>query len=214
MSGVIIPWDVSATRDYHTNYNMGGFPQILMKTHSIRLLCFALLLTSCSTVPVGTAIRMSSFNESKFASLDPDELRIRVALSDGFTLNVDETRLEVDLTASGQNRKETFTLDKVGEALGTRGGGLFTSAQAVQFHVLRLSGSSLRRFRELQQFVGARKTEKLNFNVLFAAKTLVKAPSKAPSAFQVWIELLLDQKEGYFTLINGYTMELKQSETH
>lgn len=180
-----------------------------VKSHGLISLCLALLPISCSTVPLRTAMRMNAFDESKFASLNPHELRIRMAVPDGFNLNVAETRLEVDLTASGQNQQEKFALEQVSEGLGTRSSGLFASSQPVQIYILRLSDDSVRRFAELQRFVGSRKVEKLKFSASFAGHS----SGKPAPALRLWVDLLFNPKEGYFTLVNGYRVESKQSKT-
>jgi hypothetical protein len=62
------------------------------------------VLSSCTSVPLSTIARGASFNESNLGFLDARALRVKVALPEGFVLDLDRTRLMASISSSSGPR--------------------------------------------------------------------------------------------------------------
>ena len=168
------------------------------------LLVLSLCLCGCASVPLSTIARMSSFNERDFAALDAEVVRVRITLPEGFALDVARSTLGVELTSAAGAHQSTFELDQELVQPGATPGGIFSSSQRGTVYVLRLSAPSQAKFRELQRFMGKGRADQVSIRV---APRLASFPKEAASA-RVWIDLLLAKAQGYFTLIDGATVDL------
>jgi hypothetical protein len=170
------------------------------------LLVLFLCLCGCASVPLSTIARMSTFNERDFAALDAEVVRVRVTLPDGFALDVGRSWLGVELTSAAGAHQSTFELDQELVQPAVIPGGIFSSSQRGTVYVLRLSSPSQTRFRELQRFMGKGRADQVSIRVV---PRLASFPKDAASA-KVWIDLLLSKTQGYFTLVDGATVDLQK----
>lgn len=76
-----------------------SFPVILARAC---LLLYLVLLCACASIPLSTALRLSSLDERALVQLEPAAIRIKVALPRGNTLNPEETRLVLRLQPDGE----------------------------------------------------------------------------------------------------------------
>jgi len=166
-------------------------------TRTAILLLF-LCITGCMSVPLSTLVRMSTFNERDFAALDAEVVRVRIKLPEGFALNVAKSWLGIEITSAAGAHQATFELDQelVQTSLTPRG----------SVYVLRLSPPSRTKFRDLQRFIGKGRADEISIRVV---PRLASFPKDATSA-KVWIDLLLSKTQGYFTLLDGATIELEK----
>jgi hypothetical protein len=128
----------------------------------------------------------------------------------GYAVDVDSIALKLVIVSSGRTRLDSFKLESTGSTPSTRGEGVFSSGMPVVTTVARLAAESREPFRKLQQFVGPGQTENMTLNVSMRLKA---APENATSA-KVWIDVLLDPKQGYVTLIDGGTISLNQPQRY
>jgi hypothetical protein len=170
------------------------------------LLVLSLCLCGCGSVPLSTIARMSTFNERDFAALDADVVRVRITLPEGFALDVGKSTLGIELTSAAGAHQSTFELDQELLQPGVIPGGIFLSSQRGSVYVLRLSAPSQAKFRELQRFMGKGRADQVTIRVV---PRLASFPKDVASA-RVWIDLLLTRTQGYFTLIDGATVDLKK----
>ena len=168
------------------------------------LLVLSLCLGSCASVPLTTIARMSTFNERDFAALDADVVRVRITLPEGFALDVGKSTLGIELASAAGAHQSTFELDQELVQPGATPGGIFSRSQRGTVYVLRLSAPSQAKFRELQRFMGKGRADQVSIRV---AARLASFPKDAASA-RIWIDLLLAKTQGYFTLIDGATVDL------
>lgn len=164
-----------------------------------------LLLGSCATVPLSTLVRMNSFNEGEFANLQPEELRVRIKLPEGFALDIGKSWFEIEIGSVEGVHNATLKLDEVLSRRVLLSTSFFKAKSPSVEYVLRLSEPSRATFRELQSFVHRAPTEEINIRVV---PKLAAAPPDA-IAVKVWIDLFLSEAQGYFALVDGATISLE-----
>ena len=151
----------------------------------LALIALCLVLASCASVPLSTLMRMSSFSEEKFVGLRPDDIGIRIRLPEGFSLDVANSRLAIEVASNAGVHTGTFELEQTE-------------------YELRLTAASKDRFRDLQAFVAKAKVEDIAIRVM---PKLASKPEGA-SSVAVWIDLRLTRAEGYFALVDGASISL------
>lgn len=162
-----------------------------------------LVLSSCASIPLTTALRLSSFSEQQFAGLRPEEVGIKIRLPQGFELDVSKSRLAIEVASNAGVHNAAFDLEQTGMRTVRLPGGLFSSQPGVEYE-LRLPVASRNRFHELQAFVVKAKVEDIGVRVM---PKLAARPEGARSV-EVWIDLRLKQAEGYLPLVDAATISL------
>ncbi|WP_242164952.1 hypothetical protein [Lysobacter sp. M15] len=164
------------------------------------LVAAALALPGCASIPLSTAIRLSSLKPRALTQIDPGEVRVRVSVPAGFHLNMDASRLTLSLKApNGRSQRHEMTLSLLQTARETRSAGLFSRDMAVSTYTLALSPSGASRLRSAQQFVLAENPDNFEFGVY---APLAKMPAGARE-ITFWADLRLSSKEQYMPLIDG-----------
>jgi hypothetical protein len=171
---------------------------------SLVLLC--LCLGGCASVPLSTMVRMSTFDERDFARLDPAVLRVRITLPEGFGLNVTKSWLGVQLKAPAGVHHAAFELDQERKQGTEIPGGVFADAQFGTAYVLRLTKPSRTQFRQLQGFVSRGRADEIVIQVV----PRLSATPKNADTVKVWIDLLLSDADGFFTLVDGASIPLEK----
>jgi len=162
-----------------------------------------LLLLGCGSIPLSTMLRMSGFDEQDFAAIDPEQLRVRIALPDGFKLDTAASEIRLELNSTAGVNRSAYRLEAVSSQPVSLTGGWFRS-QPGHADTLRLAPSSVVPFRELQALVGNGKTETVDIEV---RPRIARKPDDAASV-SVWIELQLSEADGYFRLLEGAELPL------
>lgn len=150
-------------------------------------------------VPFSTIVRMSTFNDRDFAQLDPEVLRVRIKLPQAFSLNATKSWLGVRITSAAGVHDGEFKLEQVIVEQTELAHGMFSSSVPGTAYTLRLSAPSRTEFRKLQGFVRRGQPGEV---VITVAPILSSFPNEA-SSVNVWIDLLLSQNQGYFTLLEA-----------
>jgi len=147
--------------------------------------------------------RLSNDSEQQFASVNPDELRIKVYLpDDGFTLNPSATTFDVQILAGGATQSSPFALEQEGVSQEAASSGLFSGPHKQWVYVLRLTDASRPRFVALQRFVAPRKAEHIELKISFA---VLAAPK---DEFPVSVDLQMVRAEGYFPLLKDASLRI------
>lgn len=162
----------------------------------------AAVLPSCASIPLSTIARGASFNESNLGFLDARALRVKVALPEGFVLDVDRTKLKASISSSSGSREAEYALQSLDTTSERRGGGYFSKEMAVATCEMSLTDPSARSLRELQGSVASGKVKSFQLDVQVRLK---QAPAGATSA-KVWVDLMVSPMEGYFPLVDGGTV--------
>ena len=181
---------------------------VTINTHSIAsaltVLALSAILASCASVPLSTVMRMAPFSEEKFIGLRPDDIGIRIRFSDGFELDVANSRLAIEVASSAGVHDAQFDLEQTGMQPVRLSSGLFSRPQPGVEYDLQLSSGSKTRFHDLQAFVARAKVQDIGVRVM---PKLASKPDGATSVL-VWIDLRLTREQGYFALLEAASISL------
>lgn len=166
---------------------------------ALLLLCLCLGLTGCVSVPLSTIVRMSTFDEQDFVQLDPDVVGIKIKLPQGFNLNTGKSSLGVKITSAAGVHYGDFKLEQVTAEKAQLSTGIFSEHTPGTAYTLKLSVPSKKEFRKLQTFVRRGQPGEV---VISVAPILSSFPNDV-SSVKVWIDLLLSESQGYFTLLDA-----------
>jgi len=168
------------------------------------VLLVVLALAGCASIPLGTAMRLSSMKPRTLAQLDPADVRVRVSLPTGFELNVPKSRLTVSLAAkNGHARKGELALSLLQTVRESRSAGWFSGDVPVSTYVLALSPEGVRELRGMQQFVLAHDPNEFELGV---SAPLAKTPDH-PREMTFWADVKLKRDESWMRLIDGATLK-------
>ena len=103
----------------------------------------AMALSACGAIPLSKATRLGAFDEKDIASLDPQEIRIRVAVPEGYTWDVERAKLEIEFDTAKEARQDVFQLGRVSEQHGVRESGVLDGRVDVQITTLRLNAKEV-----------------------------------------------------------------------
>ncbi|MFC0153358.1 hypothetical protein ACFFJ4_06830 [Xanthomonas dyei] len=169
------------------------------------ILCLASIvaMAGCTSIPLATALSLSSMSPRSLAQLDPAQLLVRVSVPVGFELNVAATRLDLQLKASGTSKAAAMGLTEVAVSHAVRSGGLFNRDVPVSTYLLRLTPEGSRQLQELQRFILANDAKQFEFvlHVPFAT-----VPASAREAI-FWADLKRSQSEPFKPLVDGTTIK-------
>jgi hypothetical protein len=179
-----------------------------MRVLRLLVLSAIVLLTGCASIPLTTALRLSTMNERTLFELDPQQIRVRVAVEDGFEVDAEDTQLTLTITnEAGTKDTRSYRLTLLQKTAGSRPGGIFHSDYAVVAYELALTSESVSDLRALQKSIASTKNFNFNLNVNAELSTI---PDNAKSV-RFWIDLKLRQSESYMVLFDGAQIELNRT---
>ena len=177
-----------------------------MRAFVVVLMAAMLVLAGCASIPLSTAMKLSSLKPRTLAQLDPADVRVRVSLPVGFELNVPKSRLTVSLAATdGPSRRSELGLSLLQTARDTRSPGWFSADVPVSTYVLALSPEGVREMRAMQQFALARNPNEFELGINVP---LAKTPDN-PRDMTFWADVKLRRDESWMRLIDGATLKFE-----
>lgn len=169
---------------------------------SVFIVCF---LTSCASVPLGTLLKFSTFDEEDFAEINPEHLNVRIFMQEPAQLGDGPVSLSLLLeTATGPIMGD-YVMQPVNAFKDEIPGGLFSTDIPGTSYLFELTPDQILRFRELQQSLLNRQIEHMTFNTDFPLGSI----EKGQDAIYVWIYMAMDEKADYITLIEGARIEVQ-----
>lgn len=185
------------------------FPVFFARTSM--LLCLV-MLCACASIPLSTALRLSSLDERALVQLDPAGIRVKVAIPRGNTLNPEATRLTLKLQPEGQAaRVAAMPLRLMGSTQGERSPGVLSRNIAVTTYELALTAEGASQLRNLQREVlnshGDRGKVELSVNTSFSEFV----PGTKEMTF--WVDVKLRANDAYLTLFDGAKVKFKMAES-
>ena len=165
------------------------------------------LCAGCASIPLSTALSLSSLSPRHLAQIDPGQVRVKLSVPAGYEFDIPAARLMLSLSGTSSTRSAAMELVTLQAGPSTRPGGLFSSDIPVTTYTLALSPRGARQLAELQGFVLASKPERFTFSVNAPFATV---PERAREV-TFWADLRLQQAEPYMRLIDGAKMRFEQA---
>ena len=104
------------------------------------ILATSALLGGCASIPLSTAVRLSSLNPQTLAQIDPTQVRVRLSVPAGYELDIPASKLKLSLASrSYGSRSGSMALTLLQTTRDIRPGGLFGSDTTVSTYLLSLS---------------------------------------------------------------------------
>lgn len=185
------------------------FPVLFARTFI--LLCL-LLLSACASIPLSTALRLSSLDERALVQLDPAGIRVKVAIPRGNILNPEATRLTLQLQPEGQAaRVATMPLRLMGSTQGERSPGVLSRNIAVTTYELALTAEGASQLRSLQREVLNSRADRGKVELSVNTSFSEFAPGTKEMLF--WVDVKLRSNDAYLTLFDAAKLKFKTTES-
>ncbi|MGN0861763.1 MAG: hypothetical protein ACI4N1_00395 [Stenotrophomonas koreensis] len=81
-----------------------------MRAVAVGLLLATLGMAGCASIPLSTALRLSSISPATLAQVDPSQMRVRIALPKGVELDVASARLNLEVISQKSRLSPAFSL--------------------------------------------------------------------------------------------------------
>lgn len=170
-----------------------------------------LVLSACASIPLSTALRLSSLDEKALHQLDPAGIGVRVSVPRGNEVDVVGTRLKLELQPEGE---PALVADMQLRLLGTteeeRSVGLFSAKVPVTTYELALTQEGARQLRQVQaQMLKGTGPVKVDFSVNTPFSKMV--PGTRGMTF--WSDLKLRSSDAYMPLIDGAKLKFTSKDS-
>lgn len=176
-----------------------------MRMRVTMLLALLLGLCGCASIPLGTALSLSSLTPGALAQIDPGQVQVKLSVPEGYGVDVAASHLALALSGPSGSRSGEMGLAVLGVSRGVRPGGWFSPDIQVLTYSMALSAEGARTLRGLQAFVLSGKP---NHFTLSVDAPFSKIP---PSAREVmfWADLKLFPSEPFMPLVDGARIRIK-----
>lgn len=168
-----------------------------------------LVLSACASIPLSTALRLSTLDEKTLHQLDPAGVGVRLSVPRGNVVDVPGTRLKLELQPQGE---PALVADMQLRLLGTteekRSTGLFSADVPVTTYELALTQDGARQLREFQAQM-LKGTDPVKFS--FSVNTAFSAFAPDIQEMTFWSDLKLRSNDAYMPLIDGAKVKFKQN---
>jgi hypothetical protein len=159
-------------------------------------ICFA--LSSCANIPLGTMLKLSSFDESSFLALNPNDLRTKIHLDKPLEININKTELSLILKTSKGESIFNYPLKLISsKTIPTEKSWLNTIPERTEYNLV-LSPDAISSFEKLQQTMSKESPKSMAFKVTVA----IAQRDKATSEMVVSIFIKLQKNSDYITLFD------------
>jgi len=165
-------------------------------------LCIVLMFSACASVPLGTMLRFSTFDEEDFAAIDPQQLSVRIFLADPQAIGEGPVFLNLLLETSGQPFIGNYQMAPSRSFRDEQSSGWFGPAVTGTTYQFELTPAQVLEFRRLQQEMLNTAVEHMTISVNFPPLTT------DPEEARVWVFLALDDKRDYITLVDGARVQI------
>jgi hypothetical protein len=166
------------------------------------LLAPALLASGCLSIPVSTMWKLRSFGVDEFFALDPNALR--GAVRTDARARYEAVVIDIDLKLQGQaavrHALELRSL-QAGDAR------LAPAPAGRRWYVFALGAQGEAVFRDLRQRLTAARRDGNNEIRIGIGARAAEVPPDLARALPMRLDLLLDPREGYFTLFKETTVD-------
>ncbi|WDE00104.1 hypothetical protein [Thalassomonas actiniarum] len=168
------------------------------------LVCLSVLVGGCSSIPLSTMVQFSTFDESDFLEIDPNHIRAKVQLEQGFALSTDKSKLEIGIETLNGYSNYLFPLQELAVKMIEPKNTFFFTPEPVIEYQLTLTPQAVAAFLALQQEIKAKKPESYSLSV---GTHLGERPENAESV-TMSVLLKLGENNDYFTLVDNAALAL------
>jgi hypothetical protein len=172
------------------------------------VLAALLLCAGCASIPLSTALSLSSLSPRYLAQIDPKQVRVKLSVPAGYELNIPAARLTLSFSGPSGARSAAMELVPLQVGPGTRPGGVFSPDIPVSTYMLALSPRGARELAELQGFVLSSNPKNFTFSV---NAPFAKVPARARDV-TFWADVRLQQTEPFMRLIDGAKIRFEQAQ--
>ncbi len=123
------------------------------------------LLTGCLNVPFSTMASLSTLNGNDFREIQPQDIKVKVSLNEGTSINLKKTRLQLHIRNSQHDVSTDLALVGVQTTHQPAIDDLLSSRPAMDIHLLQLTPDSIVQFSSLQQAWNERDKNELTVTV-------------------------------------------------
>ncbi len=173
------------------------------------LIMAALLLTSCASVPLGTLLKFSTFDEDDFSAINPQALSVRIFLQDPAKLSDAPVSLSLLLETAGEPIMGDYEMQAFRTWRDEISGGLFAADIEGSMYQFELTQEQVILFRQLQKDLSNLEINHITFTTAFRLDRSINYSDQ----IKVWVFLAMDEKADYITLIEGASLDVEQRYT-
>lgn len=164
------------------------------------------LLQACSNIPLSTMMKMSGFDEEDFIKLKPEDIRVKVRSNTKVNV-LAANQLSYSYKGSEAYIDDCLSLELFKEEVRTVEH-WFRDDSFEHIGWYQLDSEGIDKFRAMQQHpILQNKDREGTFELTIQTVYFDESPTK----FELSVDLLLDPKEGYFTMFED--LEIDQSPT-
>jgi hypothetical protein len=158
-------------------------------------------LTACTAIPLSTMWKMRGMTAERVFESDPHQLRVAIRTDDETKRGPGQPQMRIDIDApSTKPICYAFALDPI--VVDTPGEAKLEPAGKIRrWYAFGLSKKGLDAFERARREVRIKDLERSKF-VLNVTMDNVLIPAESATSLPFRIDLVLDRKEGYFTMIN------------
>ena len=184
-------------------------PQSVCYLRSIAVVAFCIFIASCASVPLGTLLRFSTFDEQDFAEIDPETLSVRIFMQDPAKLSDTPVSLSLLLETAGEPIMGDYEMQASRTWRDKISGGLFSADTHGNMYQFGLTPDQIILFRQLQQDLSNLEITHMTFTTSFHLDRSISYADQV----KVWVFLAMDEKADYITLIEGASLDVEQRYT-
>ncbi|MBB1311087.1 hypothetical protein H5162_16815 [Pseudoalteromonas sp. SR41-8] len=167
-----------------------------------------LILFSCSSIPVGTMLKLSSLDGDSFLKLKPKELRTKIQIDKPMEIDVTKTKLSLELETSKGNIIFNFPLNVVYVKDILPEENWLTAIPERSEYELSLSEEAIKNFKNLQVKMKAEQPKRFSFNV----DTDVENNPMNQEAITLSIFVRFSENSDYITLFDRASVKIEDND--
>lgn len=187
---------------------------MLKKIHywPVNILLISFLLSACSSIPLSTMVKLSSFDEQQLTLLNVADIRAKITINQFINLDLENTNMGISIENDSGEMQLAFPLKVLSVTQNPAQTGFLSKKNASQTFLLKLSAAGEKDFKKLQQQLQQPKKSKIGFSVdAKLKKNKELTPEQQAQTIVMTIEMKINNQDGFFTLFDEY--ELKESKT-
>lgn len=170
------------------------------------VVCFIVLLSSCSSIPLGTMLEFRSFSKDDLAKIQPLDLRAKIQLDEPVKADIGSAELTLNLATPKGERSFSFPLILLDEHKVEPVKGFFSTSAGKTEYTLKLSEEAVSNFVAVQQIIRDEPTGSLAFSVSSGLEQIPDGITEVSMS----IFLKLSEEKGFITLFDNAKLEFKQ----